>query len=69
MVAHTQTKVFIKPFEAPQRSVKIKVLVNFFSSSGIGTGRVKNAIRFASNTLMSNLISIVPKKVSQPKWC
>ena len=25
MVTHTQTKVFIKPFEAPQRSVKIKV--------------------------------------------
>ena len=34
-------KVFIKSFEAPQRSVKIKIQVNFFSSSGIGTGRVK----------------------------
>ena len=33
-------KVFIKPFEAPQRSVKIKIELNFFSSSGIGTGRV-----------------------------
>ena len=25
-------KAFIKPFEAPQRSVKIKIYVNFFSS-------------------------------------
>ena len=33
-------KAFIKPFEAPQRSVKIKNCVNFLSSSGIGTGRV-----------------------------
>ena len=32
---------FIKPFEAPQRSVKIKIKLDFFSSSGIGTGRVK----------------------------
>ena len=36
-------KVFIKPFEAPQRSVKIKISHNFFTSSGIRTGRVKNA--------------------------
>ena len=34
-------KAFIKPFEAPQRSAKIKSEVNFFSSSGIGTGRVE----------------------------
>ena len=34
-------KVFIKPFEALQRSLKIKLELNFFSSSGIGTGRVK----------------------------
>ena len=31
--------VFIKPFEAPQRSVKIKISLNFLSSSGIGMGR------------------------------
>ena len=31
----------VKPFEAPQRSVKIKIYLSFFSSSGIGTGRVK----------------------------
>ena len=34
-------KVFIKPFEAPQGSVKIKIQVNFFSLSGIGAERVK----------------------------
>ena len=30
----------LKPFEAPQRSAKIKISVNFLSSFGIGTGRV-----------------------------
>ena len=34
-------KAFIKPFEAPQSSVKIKIDVNFFFLSGIGTLRVK----------------------------
>ena len=34
-------KVFIKHFETPQRSVKIKIQLNFFSLSEIGTGRVK----------------------------
>ena len=29
-----------KPFEAPQRSVKRKISVNFFTSFGIATGRV-----------------------------
>ena len=33
-------KTFIKPFEAPQRRVKIKIQVNFFPFSGIGVGRV-----------------------------
>ena len=33
-------KVFIKPFEAPQRSVKIKIYVNF-SLSGNRTGRAE----------------------------
>ena len=34
-------KAFIKPFEAPQRSVKINISFNFFSSSGIETGSIK----------------------------
>ena len=33
-------KAFIELFEAPQRSAKIKIQVNFFSSSGIETVRV-----------------------------
>ena len=33
-------KALIKPFEAPQRRVKIKILLNFFSLSGIVTGKV-----------------------------
>ena len=32
-------KAFIKPFEAPQRSIKIKIYLDFLSLSGIGTGR------------------------------
>ena len=39
-------KTFIKPFETPQRNVKIKILLIFFSSSGIGTGRVKKCSFF-----------------------
>ena len=34
-------KAFIKPFEVPQRSVKIRIYVNFFFLFGIGTLRVK----------------------------
>ena len=43
-------KVFIKPFEAPQRSVKIKIELNFFSSSGIGTGSAKETLKVTSAT-------------------
>ena len=35
-------KAIIKPFEAPQRSVKIKIEENILYSSGIGTGRIKS---------------------------
>ena len=38
---HTSFKAFIKPFEAPQRSVKIKISLNFFTLSGIRMLRVK----------------------------
>ena len=31
-------KVFIKPSEAPQRTVKTNISVNFFFQSGIETG-------------------------------
>ena len=33
-------KAFTKPFEAPQRSMKIKIERNFFSSSRIGMARI-----------------------------
>ena len=36
-------KAFIKPFEAPQRSEKIKIWIDFLSSFGTGTGRVNNS--------------------------
>ena len=38
-------KAFMKPFEAPKRSVKIKISVNFFALPGIETGRVKTTQR------------------------
>ena len=31
----------IKPAEALQRSLKIKIYINFFSASGIGAGKIK----------------------------
>ena len=31
----------MKPFKAPQKIVKINISLSFFSSAGIGTGRVK----------------------------
>ena len=37
-------KAFIEPFEAPQKSVKIKIYDNFFPSSGIETGRVNELL-------------------------
>ena len=33
-------KTFIRPFEAPQRIVEIKIQINFLSSSGIETEKV-----------------------------
>ena len=42
-------KTFIKPFEAPQKSVKIKISVNFFSSFRIRMGRVKKGAESISD--------------------
>ena len=36
-------KAFIKPFEAPQKSLEIKILVNFLYSPRIRTGRINTA--------------------------
>ena len=51
-------KAFIKSFEVPQRSVKIKILVNFFFLSGIGTLRVKAAIKQPRHSPKHSLITI-----------
>ena len=37
-------KTFIKPFEAPKKSEKIKIKAIFFSSSGIRTGMVNRVL-------------------------
>ena len=53
-------KAFIKPFEAPQRSVKIKIQVNFYLlqlSKMHGTGRVKNENNFLDETLKAFFIN------------
>ena len=34
-------RAFIEPFEAPQRSMKIKIYGDIFQFSGIGMGRAK----------------------------
>ena len=37
-------KDFKKPFETPQRGVEIKISLDFFSMSRIGTGKVNNKL-------------------------
>ena len=44
-------KAFTKPFEAPQRSAKMKVLLNLFTLSGIGTLRVNGESLFNVNVM------------------
>ena len=44
-------KAFIKPFEAPQRSVKIGISLISFSSFGIETGKVKSVFIAKNNFL------------------
>ena len=64
-------KALTKPFQAPQRSVKIKHKL-LFSSPGAGAGRVSVLlhISFASlhlkkeTTMASNLITLFPVLVS-----
>ena len=43
-------KAFIKPFDAPQQYVKIKIYVNFFSlRPGLGREGLKRVHTFAAN--------------------
>ena len=48
-------KAFITTFEAPKRSVKIKIQVNFFPLSRIGTGRVNAIFIIFFEVLLSGL--------------
>ena len=52
-------KVFIKSFEAPQRSMKIKIELNFFTLSGIGMLRVKKKEIKKSQTSLSVIDFII----------
>ena len=51
-----EAKALIKPFEALQGVGKIKISVNFLSSDGIGSGRVK----FSSNNCEQILVMTQP---------
>ena len=55
---------FIKPFEASQRSMKIRIQLNFFSSPRTGTGR----FNMVSYCKQKNLYQIMRgKRKSQTK--
>ena len=60
-------KTFIKPFEAPQWSVKLKISVNFFSSSG--AGRVNIVGRDWRNDWFTSLLVFIYiiTKIFRPK--
>ena len=52
-------KAFIKLLEAPHRSVKIKILVNFLSSFSIETGRVIEKLTYpGENDRLVNCVKI-----------
>ena len=47
-------KAFINSFEAPQRSVKVKISLNFFSLSGTGMGMFKRELHKMVKTHVNN---------------
>ena len=57
-------KAFIKPYEAPQ-SVKIKILLNVFSSFGIGTGRINILIPAWEEIASEQFVS---QKQKEKEW-
>ena len=60
-------KGFIKPFYAPQRSVKIKVNINFISSTRIRAGRVIIQEKTVTRQVKSNSKS-VKLKIEKRFW-
>ena len=65
-------KAFIEPFEASQGSLKIKIGVSFLSSSGFGTGSVKDEKEhssmksFAINVRIDDLLFYLPNYLFLP---
>ena len=60
-------KVFVKPFEAPQRIVKIKNQVNFFYLSGIRTGRV-NIVDTKGNSVAVISLGVLNSGIVADFW-
>ena len=51
-------KAFIKPFESTQRSVKIKISINFFSSSRLGREELTGSLN--SLNILSDVRATTP---------
>ena len=49
---------FIKPLQAPQGSMKIKIWVNFLTSSEIGTGKVNTPLQLLTWTRLRPMLSL-----------
>ena len=60
-------KVFVKPFEAPQRIVKINNQVNFFYLSGIRTGRV-NFVATKGNSVTVISLGVLNSGIVADFW-
>ena len=53
---------FLKPLQAPQGSMKIKIWVNFLTSSGIGTGKVNTLLKLLTWTRLRPILSFRNQK-------
>ena len=53
-------KAFIKSSEAPQKSEKIKIYVNFFSSFGIREGKIKNFFISLKSYVQFSMLQTIP---------
>ena len=49
-------KAFIKPLEAPQRRMKIKIELHFFTLSGTGTFSVNSNVNLLSLTITTKFL-------------
>ena len=53
-------KALIKSSEAPQKSEKIKIYVNFFSSFGIREGKIKNFFISLKSYVQFSMLQTIP---------